>query len=212
MANESESAGMSGAGEITGLLQQMREGKPEDAEELLSRVYQELRELAARKMSREAPGQTLQPTALVHEVWLRLGIGDGAQFPDRAYFFAAAGEAMRRILVEIARRKKRLKHGGNFERVDIDTVDLAAPGPDDELLAVDEVLHRFAEVYPGPARLVKLLYFVGLTEEQAAKRRRTGTGPMWKSGGARGRKAAFSIVAESCLLCPMPPVRGFASR
>jgi RNA polymerase sigma factor (TIGR02999 family) len=169
MANEAESAGKSGAGEVTRLLEAMRAGKPEAAEELLSHVYHELRALAACKMSHEAPGQTLQPTALVHEAWLRLGGGNGARFPDRAYFFAAAGEAMRRILVEIARRKKRLKHGGHLERVDIDKVDLAAPRPDDEILAVDEALTRLAERDPRAAELVKLLYFVELTQEQAAK-------------------------------------------
>jgi RNA polymerase sigma factor (TIGR02999 family) len=169
MTTKAESAGKSGAGEITRLLEEMREGDPQAAEELLSHVYHELRALAARKMAHEAPGQTLQPTALVHEAWLRLGGGNGARFPDHAYFFAAAGEAMRRILVEIARRKKRLKHGGNLERVDIDSLELAAPRPDDEVLAVDEALTRLAECEPRAAELVKLLYFVGLTQEQAAK-------------------------------------------
>jgi RNA polymerase sigma factor (TIGR02999 family) len=158
-----------GEGEITRLLEAMREGDPQAAEELLSHVYRELRLLAASKMAHEAPGQTLQPTALVHEVWLRLGIGNGAEFPSRAYFFAAAGEAMRRILVENARRKKRLKRGGNFQRVDIENVDLAAPLPDDELLALDEALTRFAESEPRAAELVKLLFFVRMTQEQAAK-------------------------------------------
>ena len=136
---------------------------------MLSRVYRELRALAASKMAHEAPGQTLQATALVHEAWLRLGGGSGQRFPDRAYFFAAAGEAMRRILVERARRKKRLKHGGNLERVDIEHVDLAAPLPDDELLALDEALTRLAGFEPRAAELVKLCFFVGLTQEQAAK-------------------------------------------
>jgi RNA polymerase sigma factor (TIGR02999 family) len=168
MTTEADSDGKSGAGQITRLLEAMREGKPEGAEELLSHVYHQLRALAAGKMAHEAPGQTLQPTALVHEAWLRLGIGEGARFPDRAYFFAAAGEAMRRILVEIARRKKRLKHGGNLERVDIDCLQLAAPRAEDELLAVDEALNRLAERDPRAAELVKLLYFVELTQEQAA--------------------------------------------
>jgi RNA polymerase sigma factor (TIGR02999 family) len=169
MTTRAESAGVSGTGQITRLLEEMREGDPHAAEELLSHVYHELRTLAAWMMAREAPGQTLQPTALVHEAWVRLGIGEGARFPDRAYFFAAAGEAMRRILVEAARRKKRLKHGGNLERVDIENVDLAAPLPDDELLALDEALTRFAESEPRAAELVELLFFVGLTQEQAAK-------------------------------------------
>jgi RNA polymerase sigma factor (TIGR02999 family) len=169
MTTKVESAPVPGKGEITRLLQEMREGDPEAAEELLSHVYRELRALAARKMAHEAPGQTLQPTALVHEAWLRLGIGEGARFPDRAYFFAAAGEAMRRILVENARRKRRLKHGGNLERVGIENVGLASPLPDDDLLAMDEALTRLAELHPRAAELVKLLFFVELTQEQAAK-------------------------------------------
>jgi RNA polymerase sigma factor (TIGR02999 family) len=169
MSNGAEPARGPGAGEITRLLEAMREGDPEAGEELLSHVYRELRALAARKMAHEAPGQTLQPTALVHEAWLRLGLGERARFPCRAYFFAAVGEAMRRILVEIARRKKRLKHGGNLVRVDIGNVDLVAPLPDDELLALDEALTRFAESEPRAAELVKLLCFVGMTQEQAAK-------------------------------------------
>jgi RNA polymerase sigma factor (TIGR02999 family) len=169
MTTKVEAAGESGPGEITRWLEAMRQGKPEAQEEVLCRIYHELRALAASKMANEAPGQTLQPTALVHEAWLRLGIGDGARFPDRAYFFAAAGEAMRRILVEIARRKKRLKHGGDLERVDIDKVDMAALGPDEELLAVDEALTRLAECEPRAAEVVKLLYFIGLTQEQAAR-------------------------------------------
>ena len=169
MTTKSESAPVPGTGEITRLLEEMREGDSKAAEELLSHVYRELRILAACKMAHEAPGQTLQPTALVHEAWLRLGGGSGQRFPRRAYFFAAAGEAMRRILVEAARRKKRLKHGGNLERVDIENVVLAAPLPDDELLALDEALTRLAESEPRAAELVKLCYFVGLTQEQAAK-------------------------------------------
>jgi RNA polymerase sigma factor (TIGR02999 family) len=169
MTTGAESAGVPGAGEITRLLEGMREGDPVAAERLLSHVYLQLRALAAAKMNHEAPGQTLQPTALVHEAWVRLGLGEGARFTSRAYFFAAAGEAMRRILVEVARRKKRLKHGGNLERVDIENVALAAPLPDDNLLAVDEALTRLAEFEPRAAELVNLCYFVGLTQEQAAK-------------------------------------------
>ncbi len=169
MANQAESAGTFGAGEITRLLEAMREGRPEAAEELVSHVYPQLRALAAAKMTHEAPGQTLQPTALVHEAWLRLGLGKGARFPDRACFFAGAGEAMRRILVEIARRKKRPKHGGNLERVDINDMELPAHQPADEVLAVDEALTRLAESEPRAAEVVKLLYFVGLTQEQAAR-------------------------------------------
>ncbi len=158
-----------GPGQITRLLEGMREGTPDAEGELLSRVYHELRALAASKMAREAPGQTLQPTALVHEAWLRLVNGEAARFPDRAYFFAAAGEAMRRILIENARRKKRLKRGGNLARVDLANVDLVAPLPDDDLLALDEALTRLAESQPRAAELVKLRFFVGLTQEQTAK-------------------------------------------
>jgi RNA polymerase sigma factor (TIGR02999 family) len=124
------------------LLEAMREGDPKAAEELLSHIYPQLRALAAAMMAREAPGHALQPTALVHEAWLRLGLGEGAPFHCRAYFFAALGAAMRRILVEAARRRKRLKRGGDLQRVDLEDVQLAAPMPDDELIALDEALDR----------------------------------------------------------------------
>ena len=114
-------------------------------------------------------GSALQPTALVHEAWLRLGGGERGQWQNRAHFFAAAGEAMRRILVDAARRKKRLKHGGGLERMEVDAVDLPAPMPDDELLALDEALTRLAGINSEAAELVKLCFFVGLTQEQAAK-------------------------------------------
>lgn len=169
MTTKAGSAGAPGTGVVTRLLEEIRQGDPEAAGELWSQVYRELRALAAAKMAHEAPGQTLQPTALVHEAWLRLGGGEGTGFPNRAYFFAAAGEAMRRILVEAARRKRRLKHGGNLERVDIEKVDLVAPLPDDELLALDEALTRLAKSEPRAAELVNLLYFVRFTQEQAAK-------------------------------------------
>ncbi len=151
------------------MLKEMREGEPDAMEELLSHVYHQLRALAACKLANEAPGQTLQATALVHEAWLRLAGGNGQGFPDRAYFFAAAGEAMRRILVENARRKKRLKRGGDMMKVEIEKVDLPAPMRDDELLAVDEALTRLAEDEPRAAELVKLCFFVGLTHEEAAQ-------------------------------------------
>jgi RNA polymerase sigma factor (TIGR02999 family) len=169
MTTKAESAPVPGSGEITRLLQEMRAGDAEAAEELLSHVYRQLRTLAAAMMAHEAPGQTLQPTALVHEAWLRLGLGEGARFPSRAYFFAAVGEAMRRILVEAARRKKRLKRGGDLQRVELEYVELAAPIPDDELLAVDEALDRLSQTDARAGELVKLCYFAGLTQEQAAK-------------------------------------------
>ncbi len=157
------------AGEITRLLEQMREGDPEAAGELASQVYRELRSIAAYLIAGEAPGHTLQPTALVHEAWLRLMGSEHQDFRDRAYLFGAAAEAMRRILVENARRKKRLKRGGHLERVDIDLVDLLSPIPDDDLLAVDEALDQLAEVDPRAAEVVKLCFFVGLNHEEAAK-------------------------------------------
>ena len=136
---------------------------------MLPLVYDELRKLATYKMANERPGQTLQPTALVHEAWLRL-VGDRAfEFENRGHFFAAAAEAMRRILVESARRKKCLKHGGLMERVDMDAVELPLPMPDDELLALDEALNRLTTVDPRAAEVVKLCFFVGLTREQAAR-------------------------------------------
>ncbi len=169
MTTGSQSAQKPGIVEITRFLEEMREGDPKAAEQLLSHVYRDLRALAAHKMANEALGQTLQPTALVHEVWLRLMRGNGQHFPDRAYFFAAAGEAMRRILVENARRKKRLKRGGNLQRVDIEKVDLPAPLPDDDLLALDEALTKLAEFDSRAAEVVKLCFFVEMTQEQAAK-------------------------------------------
>ncbi len=169
MTTKAESAQVPGRGEITRLLEEMREGNAKATEEFWSHVYRELRALAAAKMARELPGQTLQPTALVHEAWLRLVGRDGPHFPDRAYFFAAAGEAMRRILVENARRKQRLKRGGNLQRVDLENVQLAAPLPDEDLLALDEALTRLAEREPRAAEVVKLCFFVRLTQEQAAK-------------------------------------------
>ncbi len=148
----------------------MEPGEASSANELLPLVYQELRRLAAHKMAGEAAGHTLQPTALVHEAFLRLiGPGETRQWDGRGHFFAAAAEAMRRILVESARRKKRLKHGRQLERVDIDAVDIPLPMPDDELLVLDEALDRLATVDTRAAEMVKLCFFVGLTQEQAGK-------------------------------------------
>lgn len=156
--------------DLTHILDGLQSGDAASAEQLLPIVYNELRKLAAYKMAQEAPGHTLQPTALVHEAWLRLlKPEEQARFENRAHFFGAAAEAMRRILVESARRKKRLKHGGQLERVDLDVVDLPLPMPDDELLALDEALDRLATVDARAAEMVKLCFFVGLTQEQAAK-------------------------------------------
>src|SRR5206468_4380413 len=152
------------------ILEAAQRGEPSAANELLPLVYGELRRLAAHKMAAEAPGHTLQPTALVHEAWLRLvGPEQQALFQNRAHFFGAAGEAMRRILVDRAREKKALKRGGGLERVDIDAVELPSPIPDDELLALDEALDPLATVDMRAAEMVKLCFFVGLTPEEAAR-------------------------------------------
>jgi len=156
--------------DVTQILQAIENGDAKAANELLPLVYQELRRLAANKMAGEAPGQTLQPTALVHEAYLRLvGPAQSQQWEGRGHFFAAAAEAMRRILVDRARAKKALKRGGDLERVDIDAVELPSPMPDDELLALDEALDRLATVDTRAAQMVKLCFFVGLTQEEAAR-------------------------------------------
>jgi len=156
--------------DVTQILHAIEHGDAKAAHELLPLVYQELRRLAAHKMASEAPGHTLQPTALVHEAYLRLvGPCQSQQWDGRAHFFGAAAEAMRRILVESARRKKRLKHGGQLERVDVDSVELPLPMPDDEFLALDEALDRLATVDARAAEVVKLCFFVGLTQEQVGK-------------------------------------------
>ena len=170
MTTQRESSAASGAVQIPHLLGAQCDGDSEALGEFINHVYPELRTLAVCKMAQEGLEQTLQPTELVHEAWLRLARGGGLHCPDRAYFFAAAGEAMRRTLIENARRSKRLKRGGNFERVDLREADLAAPIPNDDFLAVDEALSRFAEAEPRAAELVNLLFFAELTQEQAAQK------------------------------------------
>jgi RNA polymerase sigma factor (TIGR02999 family) len=155
--------------EVTRMLDALQHGDPKAAEDLLPLVYSDLHKLAVSRMAQEVPGQTLQPTALVHEAWLRIAGSNVQTWEGRRHFFAAAAEAMRRILVEAARRKKRRRHGGGLERVEVDAVDLPAPMPDDELLALDEALTRLAAVNPQAVVLVNLCFFVGLTQEQAAK-------------------------------------------
>jgi RNA polymerase sigma factor (TIGR02999 family) len=153
--------------DITRILNSIERGDLKAADELLPLIYAELRRLAAAKMAREQPGHTLQATALVHEAWLRLG--DGV-FANRAHFFAAASEAMRRILVERARRKHREKRGGGAEHVDVDELEIAAPpGNEDESLAVDEALDRLAAHDARKAEVVKLRYFVGFSFEETAE-------------------------------------------
>jgi RNA polymerase sigma factor (TIGR02999 family) len=153
--------------EVTRLLDDAAAGDRKAAADLLPLVYEELRKLAAVRMAAEAPGQTLDATALVHEAYLRL-VGD-QQFDGRGHFFAAAAEAMRRILVERARRKKAVKHGGGRQRLDAATVALVAPENEDDLVAIDEALDRLAAVAPVKAELVKLRYFAGLTIEECAE-------------------------------------------
>ncbi len=155
--------------DVTQILQAVQQGDPKAAEELLPLVYEELRKLAAAKMAHEAAGQTLQPTALVHEAWLRLVGDQDKEWAGRAHFFAAAAEAMRRILIDRARRRHAIRHGGAQQRVDIEELDLACPIPDDQLLAVDEALDKLASEHPRQAELVKLRYFVGMTVQEAAK-------------------------------------------
>jgi len=142
---------------------------PQAAEALLPQVYDELRRLAAHKLAQEAPGHTLQPTALVHEAWLRLAAQDKQTYANRTHFFAVAAEAMRRILIDRARRRQAIRRGGQAQRVDTDALEIAGPAADDQLLALHEALDRFAEREPQKAELVKLRYFVGLTLAEAAE-------------------------------------------
>jgi RNA polymerase sigma factor (TIGR02999 family) len=155
--------------DVTQILSAIEQGDPQAAEKLLPLVYAELRKLAAQRLAQEKPGQTLQATALVHDAYLRLMGPEGAQhWNSRGHFFAAAAEAMRRILVENARRKRRNKHGGNHQRVDFDEVALQIEEPRDDLLAVNEALDRLESTDPAAALLVKLRYFAGLTMPEAA--------------------------------------------
>jgi len=159
----------SGVSDVTQVLAAIQQGDINAADKLLPLVYEELRKLAAHKMANEAAGQTLQPTALVHEAWMRLAGKENPRFENRGHFFAAAAEAMRRILIEKARRKRALRHGGGQQRVDFEDVQLASPSDDDQLLAVNEALEKLAVRNKVEAELVKLRYFVGMTLEQSAE-------------------------------------------
>jgi RNA polymerase sigma factor (TIGR02999 family) len=155
--------------EVTQILEALSRGEPQAARALLPLVYEELRGLAKRNLGREAPGQTLDATALVHEAYVRLVGGNPEQaWHGRAHFFAAAAESMRRILVENARRKRRLRHGGDLVRQDVDPDQVVAPGSSEQILAVDEALDRLAQTDPSAAELVMLRYFAGLSIPQAA--------------------------------------------
>jgi RNA polymerase sigma factor (TIGR02999 family) len=155
--------------EATVLLSAVEGGDPKAADQLLELVYGELRALATHKMAQEKQGQTLQPTALVHEAWLRLVGSETPNFQNRAHFFSAAAEAMRRILIDRARRRRTQRHGGGYERVNLDDCDLAAPQADDELLAVNDALDQLSKEHPVQAEVVKLRYFGGRTNDEVAQ-------------------------------------------
>ncbi|MEO6594122.1 MAG: ECF-type sigma factor [Planctomycetota bacterium] len=154
---------------VTRVLSAIEKGDAQAAEQLLPLVYDELRKLAAHRVAQEEPGQTLSATALVHEAYLRL-VGNGAEphWNSRGHFFAAAAEAMRRLLVERARRKRRIRHGGGMARIDLENLDVEAERGADDLLALDEALQRLTAEEPSAAEVVKLRYFAGLTAEEAA--------------------------------------------
>lgn len=155
--------------DVTQLLSAIDAGDSLAADQLLPLVYEELRKLAAAKMAQEMPGQTLQATALVHEAWLRLGGADDQKaWNGRGHFFGAAAEAMRRILVDAARRKSRLRHGGGMERVPVDQIEIAGALPEDRLVHVSDALEEMEKDAPEAAQVVKLRYFAGLTQEQVA--------------------------------------------
>jgi RNA polymerase sigma factor (TIGR02999 family) len=155
--------------EITQVLQAVGRGEGGASEELLPLVYQELRHLAAVRLAQEQPGQTLQATAIVHEAWLRL-VGEGERtWQNRAHFFGAAAEAMRRILIENARRKSTLKRGGGLARVEIEGMDLATAAPDDKILLIDEALEKLQTEDPQKARIVVMKFFGGLTNQEVAQ-------------------------------------------
>lgn len=155
--------------DVTRILNAIELGDAQAANELLPLIYEELRILAAQKMSHEPSGQTLQATALVHEAYIRLVGEEARNWDSRGHFFAAAAEAMRRILVENARRKKSSKHGGDKLKVDLDHAELAIEEPSEDLIALDEAMTKLSETDPGVSDLVKLRYFAGLTIEQAAE-------------------------------------------
>ena len=155
--------------QLTQLLDRAQRGDPQAVDELLPLVYDELRRIAANKMANEARGHTLQPTALVHEAWLRMGGPEAPSLQNRAHFFGAAAEAMRRILIERARRRMAAKRGGGAVPVELDELEIPSPaGDDDRLLAVNDALEKFAGLDPRKAELVKLRYIVGLSFDEAA--------------------------------------------
>lgn len=169
MSNDAPNPEAEASGDVTRVLERAQKGDPKASAELLPLVYDELRRLAFTKMAHERPDQTLQPTALVHEAWLRLVGDDNQNWNGRAHFFGAAAEAMRRILIESARRKRAARHGGGQARLDIQEIEVASATKDDELVAINDALDNLAAHNRQMAELVKLRYFVGLTTEEAAK-------------------------------------------
>jgi len=182
--------------DVTHILHAIERGDARAADELLPLVYEELRKLAAYKMTNEAPGQTLQATALVHEAWLRLAGTDNPSFEGRAHFFGAAAEAMRRILIERARRKAAQRHGGGQQRLDIQEIDIAAAADDDRLLAIDEALDKLAALDKQKAELVKLRYFAGMTLDEAAEALRISK-PTAKRWWAYARAWLYSEIRQT---------------
>jgi RNA polymerase sigma factor (TIGR02999 family) len=156
-------------GDATQLLSSLDRSNSEAAEKLLVVVYEDLRRLAAHKMAQESDSQTLQPTALVHEAWLRLVRSGSRSFENRAHFFSAAAEAMRRLLIDRARRRQAQRHGGGCERVELEEIFLASPGGDEQLLALNEALDRLAKKHPIHAKVVNLRYFAGMTNEEISE-------------------------------------------
>lgn len=155
--------------EITRILTSIEQGDAQSTDQLLPLVYQELRRLAAHKMASEPAGHTLQPTALVHEAWLQLVDSPYQSWQNRAHFFGAAAEAMRRILIARARRKSRQRRGSGAQHLELDDLEIASPAADDPLLALNDALERFTALEPQAAELVKLRYFIGLNNEEAAE-------------------------------------------
>lgn len=192
--------------DLTAILNRAGTGDPRAADELLPLVYEELRKLAAVRMAGESSDHTLQATALVHEAWIRLGADRQPAWENRAHFFAAAAESMRRILIDAARRRHANKHGGGLERVDVadPALQIAAPARDEELLAVHESLDRLAAADPRRAELVKLRYFAGLTLEEAAEALGVSV-PTAKRDWAYARAWLYQDIAGRGLSPTVPP-------
>ena len=187
--------------DVTQILQAVGRGEARATEDLLPLVYEELRRLAAARMAQEAAGQTLQATALVHEAWLRLVAGRQQTWENRGHFFGAAAEAMRRILIENARRKSRLKRGGDHVRVELSELDLAETTPDDKVLMIDEALERLEAEDPEKARIVVMKFFGGLTNQEVAETLGI-TERTVERRWAFAKAWLFRSVQESSSLCP----------